>query len=159
MICISPPVCTRLITLLLLLCPLQSFAESELDQLMGSEDEFLDNLPIILSATRLAQPLNEVPIAMTVIDREMIDASGARTIPDLLRLVPGFQMGYFDGNSPVVTYHGLGSEQSRRVQVLIDGRSVYVPTLAAIQWSNLIIGIEEIERIEVIRGPKRCNLW
>jgi iron complex outermembrane receptor protein len=124
---------------------------------MGSEDEFLENLPIILSATRLAQPLNESPIAMTVIDRQMIDASGARNIADLLRLAPGFQVGYFDGNSPVVTYHGLGSEHSRRVQVLIDGRSVYVPTLAAIQWSNLIIGIEEIERIEVIRGPNAAT--
>jgi len=147
----------RLIFLLILLFPLQLFAEPELDLLMGSEDEFLDELPFILSATRLPQPLNEAPVAMTVIDREMIDASGARTIPDLLRLVPGFQVGYFDGNSPVATYHGLGSEQSRRVQVLIDGRSVYVPTLAAIQWSDLIITIEEIDRIEVTRGPNAAT--
>ncbi len=132
-------------------------AEPALDNLSDFEDEFLDELPIVLSASRLAQPLNEAPVAMTVIDREMIDASGARTIPDLLRLVPGFQVGYFDGNSPVATYHGLGDEKSRRVQILIDGRSVYVPSLAAIQWSDLIITIEEIERIEVIRGPNAAT--
>ena len=147
----------RAILILLLIFPLQIFAKPELDSLLGSEGDFLDELPIVLSATRLAQPLNEVPIATTIIDREMIDASGARTIPDLLRLVPGFQMGYFDGNSPVATYHGHGSEQSRRVQVLIDGRSVYVPSLAAIKWTELIITIEEIERIEVVRGPNAAS--
>jgi len=155
--CFSSSIKFRLIFLLTLLFPLQIFAESELDLLMGSEDEFLDELPIVLSATRLPQPLNEAPVAMTVIDREMIDASGARTIPDLLRLVPGFQVGYFDGNSPVATYHGLSGEQSKRIQVLIDGRSVYVPTLAAIQWSDLIITIEEIDRIEVTRGPNAAT--
>lgn len=128
-------------------------AQTDTDLLMGSEDALLEDMPIVLSATRLAQPLNESPVAMTIIDREMIDTSGARTIPDLLRLVPGFQVGYFDGNSPIATYHGLADEYSRRVQVLIDGRSVYVPALAAIQWSDLIITIDEIERIEVIRGP------
>ncbi|MFW2373731.1 MAG: TonB-dependent receptor plug domain-containing protein, partial [Gammaproteobacteria bacterium] len=144
----------RLSSYLILAClPLRLIAETAPDPLIGLEENILEDMPIVLSATRLAQPLNESPVAMTVIDREMIDASGARTIPDLLRLVPGFQVGYFDGNSPVATYHGLADELSRRVQVLIDGRSVYVPALAAIQWSDLIITIEEIERIEVIRGP------
>lgn len=144
----------RLSTYLILYSlPLSLIAETALDPLIGLEENILDEIPIVLSATRLAQPLNESPVAMTIIDREMIDASGARTIPDLLRLVPGFQVGYFDGNSPIATYHGHADEFSRRVQVLIDGRSVYVPALAAIQWSDLITTIEEIERIEVIRGP------
>jgi iron complex outermembrane recepter protein len=127
------------------------------DDVSDFEDEFLDELPIVLSASRLAQPLNEAPVAMTVIDREMIDASGARTIPDLLRLVPGFQVGYFDGNSPIATYHGHGDEHSRRVQVLIDGRSVYVPSLAGIQWSDHIVTIDDIARIEVTRGPNATS--
>lgn len=129
----------------------------EIDELISSESDFLDELPIVLSATRLAQPLDEAPVAMTVIDREMIEASGARTIPDLLRLVPGFQVGYFDGNTPVTTYHGHGDEYSRRVQVLIDGRSVYVPTLAGIQWADHITTIDDIARIEVIRGPNAAT--
>lgn len=140
-----------------LIFPFIAIAEPEQDDLLNFEEGLLEELPIVLSASRLAQPLNESPVAMTVIDREMIDASGARTIPDLLRLVPGFQVGYFDGNTPVATYHGHGDEDSRRVQVLIDGRSVYVPSLAAIKWSDLIITIEEIERIEVIRGPNAAT--
>jgi len=128
-----------------------------MDALMGSESDFLDELPVVLSATRLPQPLNEAPVAITIIDREMIDASGARTVPDLMRMVPGFQVGYFDGNSPVTTYHGHSDEYSRRVQVLIDGRSVYVPTLAGIQWSDHIISIDDIARIEVTRGPNAAS--
>lgn len=144
----------RLSSYLILAClPLRLIAETAQDPLIGLEEGMLDDMPVVLSATQLAQPLNESPVAMTVIDREMIDASGTRTIPELLLLVPGFQPGYFDGNSPVVTYRGLADEYSRRIQVLIDGRSVYVPALAAIQWSDLVICIDEIERIEVTRGP------
>ncbi|MCW9055941.1 MAG: TonB-dependent receptor, partial [Gammaproteobacteria bacterium] len=144
-------------TLLLLITPFSVIAEPEMDLLSGSESDFLDEMPIVLSATRLPQPLDEAPLAITIIDREMIDASAARTIPDLLRMVPGFQVGYFDGNSPVATYHGHGDEYSRRVQVLIDGRSVYVPTLAGIQWSDHVVSIDDIARIEVTRGPNAAS--
>ena len=144
-------------TLLILCLPFSVLAEPEMDALMGSESDFMDDMPIVLSATRLPQPINEAPLAITIIDREMIDASGARTIPDLLRMVPGFQVGYFDGNSPVATYHGHGDEYSRRVQVLIDGRSVYVPTLAGIQWSDHVVSIDDIARIEVTRGPNAAS--
>ncbi len=132
-------------------------AASDTDMLMGAEEDFLGEMPIVLSATRLTQPLNESPVAMTVIDREMIEASGARSIPDLLRLVPGFQVGYFDGNTPVATYHGHSDENSKRIQVLIDGRSVYLPSLAGIQWQDLIIGIDDIDRVEVSRGTNASS--
>lgn len=146
-----------LLTLPLLSISLPSHGAPEGDLAAGMEQAYLQDLPIVLSATRLSQPLSEAPVAMTVIDREMILASGARTIPELLRLVPGFQVGYFDGNSPVATYHGHGDELSRRVQVLIDGRSIYIPALAAVQWSEEIITLEEIERIEVTRGPNAAS--
>ena len=140
----------------LVLTPFTLMAEPE-QALIAFEDAFFDDVPIVLSATRLAQPLNESPVAMTVIDREMIIASGARTIPDLLRLVPGFQVGYFDGNSPVAAYHGHSGENSKRVQVLVDGRSVYVPSLAGIPWQDMVVGVDDIDRIEVIRGPNASS--
>jgi len=136
--------------LLTLPCPL--LAQTELN-LALSEDAFTDDMPIVLSASRLAQPLSEAPVAMTVIDRDMIEASGARNIPDLMRLVPGFQVGYFDGNSPVVAYHGHSAEHNTRLQVLIDGRSVYEPARDAVPWLDLEVTLDDIERIEVIRGP------
>lgn len=140
----------------LCILPLSLLAEPDPD-LLAVEDIFFDDVPIVLSATRLAQPLTESPVAMTVIDREMIDASGARTIPDLLRLVPGFQVGYFDGNSPVAAYHGHSGEHSKRVQVLVDGRSVYVPSLAGIPWQDMLVGVDDIDRIEVLRGPNAAS--
>ncbi len=136
-----------------LLASFQVLAQSETDSHMDSEDPLLEDMPVVLSASRLAQPLNESPVAMTIIDRDMIEASGARSIPDILRLVPGFQVGHFDGNSPVATYHGHGVEHVKQMQVLIDGRSVYLPSLNAVPWSDLILEIDDIERIEVIRGP------
>ena len=107
----------------------------------------------MLSASRLSQPVNEAPAAVTVIDEDMIRASGFRDIPDLLRLVPGFTVAYTRDNTWGVSYHGLGDAFSRRMQVLIDGRSVYTPGFGEVPWASLPISIEDIERIEVVRGP------
>ncbi len=139
----------------LLLLPVSLFAANAENTLamLGSEAMYLDDMPVIISATRLSQPLNESPVATTVIDRQMIDASGAQSIPDILRLVPGFTVGYLNGNSPVATYHGQSDRLSKRIQLVIDGRSVYLPTQAGVSWSDLIISIDDIERLEVIRGP------
>lgn len=143
--------------LALLALPFQVLAEADMDVLALSDQSYTDDLPIVLSATRLSQPISEAPVAMTVIDRDMIEASGARNIPDLLRLVPGFQVGYFDGNSPVVAYHGHSDDHNPRLQVLIDGRSVYDPARDAVPWSDLVIGLDDIDHIEVIRGPNAAT--
>ncbi len=121
--------------------------------MLGTESMYFEEMPVIISATRLSQPLNESPVSTTVIDRQMIDASGAQTIPDILRLVPGFTVGYLNGNRPVATYHGQSGRLSNRIQLVIDGRSVYLPTLAGVSWSDLVVSIEDIERLEVVRGP------
>ncbi|MDH5594105.1 MAG: TonB-dependent receptor, partial [Gammaproteobacteria bacterium] len=117
------------------------------------EDDFTGDMPIILSATRLAQPQNEAPVATTIIDRKMIEAMGVTEIPEIFRMVPGFQVAFSDGTIPVVTYHGLSDEYARRMQILIDGRSVYTPMFGGPEWADLPLAIEDIERIEVIRGP------
>lgn len=118
-----------------------------------TESDFFDDLPVVLSASRLSQPINEAPAAVTVIDRDMIRASGFRDIPDLLRLVPGFSVAYTRENTWAVGYHGLGDAFSRRFQVLVDGRSIYSPHFGAVNWGDLPLAIEDIERIEVVRGP------
>lgn len=111
------------------------------------------DLPTVLSATRLRQAPADVPGSMTVIDRELIRASGARDIPELLRLVPGMMVGYTSGNKVNVNYHGTNVSEARRLQVLVDGRSIYRPGFATIDWSGLSLAMEDIERIEVFRGP------
>lgn len=118
-----------------------------------TESAFLDELPVVLSVSRMSQPKNEAPAAVTIIDQEMIRASGFRDIPDLLRLVPGFSVAYTRENTWAVGYHGLADAFSRRLQVLVDGRSIYSPTYGLVNWVELPLALDDIERIEVVRGP------
>lgn len=141
----------QIASLALILFSTQSHAADFSDPL--TEDDYLTDIPIVLSASRLSQPESEASTTITVITRDMIDASTAKNVPDLLRLVPGFQVAYYDGNIPVVTYHGMTEQYSRRIQVLIDGRSIYTPTFGGVLWASLPITLDEIERIEVSRGP------
>ncbi len=146
------PICARLAGLIpaLLLAPALNAwgASHEL-----SEHDFLDELPVVLSASRLQQPLADAPGAMTIIDRELIKASGAREIVDLFRLVPGFQVGISYHSKPSVAYHGLADDNSRQMLVMVDGRSVYSPFfLGGITWNTLRLSLDDIERIEVMRG-------
>ncbi|MBE9564971.1 MAG: TonB-dependent receptor, partial [Proteobacteria bacterium] len=124
----------------------------------ASDDELFFDMPIVLSANRLEQPIADAAVSISVIDSETIEASGARTIPEVLRLIPGIQVGFSGnqfGDEPkyVVTYHGHSDQYSKQMQVLIDGRSIYEPLLGGILWKTIPVNIDDIERIEVSRGP------
>lgn len=124
----------------------------------AEQDDPFFEMPIVLSASRLEQPASETPVAMSIIDRQTIAASGARTIPEALRLVPGIIVGdsvneFGDEPKTVVAYHGHTNQYSRQMQVLIDGRSIYEPLIGGVAWNMLPINLEDIERIEVSRGP------
>lgn len=121
------------------------------------EEAFWDEIPMVMSATRMSQPVVDSPVAVSVITREMIEASGAREIPELFRLVPGFIVGYHDGHTPSVSYHMSMDRYARRMQVLIDGRSVYTTAIGGIPWATLHITMDDIERIEVVRGPNSAS--
>ncbi len=140
------------LALLVAIAPIYAAPQKEV-----TETDYLEDIPVVLSPTRLAQPVTEAPAAVTVIDREMIEASGARLITDLFRLVPGFTVAYFNGYTPSVAYHGFADEYSRRMQVLIDGRSVYLPSIGGVAWNDLPLTIKDIERIEVIRGSDSAS--
>ena len=118
-----------------------------------SEKDYFDELPVVLSVSRLAQPLKDVPGAVTVIDREAIRRSGARDLTDLLRFVPGFVIGHINGANPIANYHGDFDALNRRLQVFVDGRSIYSALLAG-NVSHPMMGmvLDDIERIEVLRG-------
>ncbi len=119
-----------------------------------SERDFLSDMPIVLSVSRLPQRLDEAPGAVTVIDRDMIRRSGARDIADLLRLVPGFQSSMaFEGIAPQASYHGGFGTFSNRIQVLVDGRSAYSPYfIGSVEPGLQSVALADIERIEVLRG-------
>ncbi len=144
----------RTLPLLITLLPLTALANP--DDI--SEAGHLSDLPVVLSATRLSQAPADAPGAVTVLDREMIRASGARNIYELFRLVPGFQLGMHTGNQPLVTYHGLSDDAPRRMLVQVDGRSIYSPYLiSGVEWNQIGVDIDDIERIEVFRGSNSAT--
>ncbi len=119
-----------------------------------SEKDYLDEVPIVLSVSRLPQRLDETPGAVTLIDRDMIRMSGARDVADLLRLVPGFRVSNsFEANTPQGSYHTSLSDFSNHIQIMVDGRSVYSTYLRGGTGPGLqTVALEDIERIEVFRG-------
>ncbi len=127
-------------------------ASDGLDLALGEQDFFAE-LPVILTATRLPQAVADVPAAVTVIDRLMIEAAGVTDIPSLFRLVAGFQVGHDRESRTTVTYHGASDQFARRMQVLVDGRSIYTPITGGVDWVDLPVSLEDIARVEVTRGP------
>lgn len=119
----------------------------------GEEQAYFSELPVVVTVTRLPQNPLELPASLTVIGRDEIEASGALTVPDLLRLVAGFQTVHVSGVRSSVMYHGMGDEYARRIQVLLDGRSIYMPANGGVDWADIPLSIEDIDRIEVLRGP------
>lgn len=127
--------------------------------LADDESLYFSDLPVVASVSRLPQKLADAPTAVTVIDRQLIKASGARDLNDIFRLVPGFQTYPNNTDAARVTYHGLTDEDfSPRVQVLIDGRSQYSPLFRnGVNWATLPVALEDIERIEVVRGSNSAS--
>lgn len=107
----------------------------------------------VTSLTKEAVSAFRSATAISVLTSEQIRESGVRTIPDLLRLVPGVNVGQIDSNEWAIGIRGFQGKLSRSVLVLIDGRSVYTPLFAGVYWDMQGVMIEDIDRIEVIRGP------
>ena len=117
-----------------------------------TEDDFLVEIPIVESPTHMNQTLAQTPVSVTIIDRQTIQASAAVGVIDLFRLVPGFQTYFVDGSRMGTTYHALGDEFPRRLEVKIDGRSVYESMFSAVDWSSLGVTLDDIEYVEIVRG-------
>ncbi len=143
----------RATTLLLFKLGLAFIAVCGSGDALADEQDFLAELPVVVSASRMPQNILNSPASVTIIDRDMIAASGLIEIPELLRLVPGFQVARATGRNFLVTYHGQEITFPSRLEVLVDGRSVYGNLLANVNWNAIGVQIEDIERIEVIRGP------
>jgi iron complex outermembrane receptor protein len=117
-------------------------------------------MPEVLTAARLRQSQLDTPASVTVIEADTIAALGFKDIEEIFRLVPGMLVGYHSGfgeKAASVSYHGTNAAEFRRLQVVIDGRSVFKPGLARVEWSDIPLAIEDIARIEVIRGPNSAS--
>src|SRR6266404_1264008 len=107
----------------------------------------------VTTASKVPVKATRTPAAIYVITQEDIRRSGATSIPEALRLAPGVEVARVDSNTWSLGMRGFESTLSRSVLVLIDGRSVYTPLFAGVYWQVQDTLLEDIERIEVIRGP------
>lgn len=107
----------------------------------------------VYSAAKKEQALADTSAAAFVISQEDIRRSGATSIPDILRMAPGVQVAQIDANSWAITIRGFNGQFSNKLLVLIDGRTVYSPLFAGTYWNAHDAVLEDIDRIEVIRGP------
>jgi iron complex outermembrane receptor protein len=119
--------------------------------------EALMNLEIT-SVSKKPQKKSEAAAAVFVITGEDIQRWGVTNIPDALRRVPGLQVARIDANKWAVTARGFNSRFANKLLVLIDGRTVYTPLFTGVYWDANLAMLEDIERIEVIRGPGG-TLW
>jgi iron complex outermembrane receptor protein len=128
------------------------------------ENQFLD-LSIeelmkveVTSAARHSQKLSEVPSAIFVITQDDIRRSGATSIPEALRMAPGVEVARVGTDKWAISIRGFNGRFADKLQVMMDGRSVYNPLFAGVQWEQQDTLMEDIERIEVIRGPNAA-VW
>lgn len=120
-----------------------------LDELMKVE---------VTSASKKEEKLFSTAAAVYVITREEIRRSGMESIPELLRLAPGLDVTRIDGTKWAISVRGFNGRFSNKLLVLIDGRSVYSPETSGVYWEVQDVLLEDIERIEIIRGPGG-TLW
>ncbi len=127
-------------------------AEDALD-----DDIHMLDVPTVITPTRMNQSIADTPTSVTVITSDMIRDLGLRTYPEVLRLVPGMTVQDKAGNFPVVQYHGTNFQAPRRIQVLVDGISVYRTGKAEMDWTQIPAALEDVDRIEVVRGPNAAS--
>lgn len=123
--------------------------DMSIDQLMNME---------VTTASKKEQKLTETASAVYVLSNDDIKRSGATTLPELLLMVPGVDGGAINSHASAIGIRGLGGQWSNKLLVLIDGQSIYTRTFSGVYWESYNIPFEDIERIEVIRGPNAA-LW
>ena len=127
------------------------------NDLMGLSVEDLLNIEVI-SVAKKAKSLNDSPAAIYVITQEDIKRIGATSVPEALRLAPGIDVARIDANKWAVSARGFNGRFANKLLVLIDGRNTYTRAFAGVYWENQDVMLEDVERIEVIRGPG-ATLW
>lgn len=129
-----------------------SIDQSDVSSLKSLSLEQLSQLEV---TTPSKQPVkaHQTPAAIFVITGDDIRRSGATSIPEALRLAPGVEVARIDGSNWSIGIRGFGTNLTRSVLVLIDGRTVYTPLFAGTNWDVQNTLMDDIDRIEVIRGP------
>lgn len=136
------------------LCCYSAYASDELTDLMSMSLEELSMLDVTMeTASKFSQKLTDIPAAVYVLEGERIKRSGAKTIAEALALIPGLRVSHFSAAEPTVSSRGFHGGLFNKMLVLQDGRSLYSPVYGGVYWAEIDYLLEDIERIEVLRGP------
>jgi iron complex outermembrane receptor protein len=127
----------------------ESLADASLEELLKVQ---------VTSVSKKEQTLARTAAAVYVIGAEEIRRSGAETLPGLLRWVPGVDVEQIDANAWAISIRGFNSRYSNKVLVMIDGRTVYTNTFGGVFWDQIDLPLENVERVEIIRGPG-ATVW
>jgi iron complex outermembrane receptor protein len=119
--------------------------------------EDLVNLKVS-SVSKKDEKLNDAAAAIFVLSNDDLRRSGATTVADALRLVPGLQVAAIDSSTWAVSARGFNSQYANKLLVMIDGRSVYSPIFSGTYWDAQQVFLDDVDRIEVIRGPG-ATVW
>lgn len=127
----------------------KDLADLSLEELMNES---------VTSVSKKETRLGDSPAAIALLTPEDIRRSGHASLPELLRMVPGLDVARVHGNEWAISARGLTGQYANKLLVLVDGRSVYSPMFAGVYWNVQDLVLEDIDRIEVIRGPG-ATLW
>jgi iron complex outermembrane receptor protein len=135
----------------------ENAVDSSVAQLKKLTIEELVETPVI-SGSRVPEPWFTTPSAIDVLTDEEIRRSGVVRLPEALRYVTGVQVGRFVGSSYAISARGFNGSAANKLQVMLDGRSLYTPLLSGVFWEVQDTLLEDLDRIEVVRGPGAA-LW
>src|SRR5262249_18273860 len=127
----------------------RDLSEATLEDLMNME---------VTTVSKKAQKISQAPAAIYVLTQEDIRRSGMNSVPELLRMVPGLQVAQAQSGQWAISARGFNDGYSNKLLVLVDGRTVYSPIYSGVFWDQQDLLLENIERIEVIRGPG-ATMW
>jgi iron complex outermembrane receptor protein len=141
------------LTAIFLCCSTLYASITDANSLFDLSIQELMEVPIIVSAARNTQKIDRSSVPVSIITREDIHFSGATTIPEILQFAPGVDVRKVDRSRYSVGVRGLSGLFSDRTLVLINGRDAMNPVFGSIDWMHFPVLIEDIERIEIVRGP------
>jgi iron complex outermembrane recepter protein len=147
----------RMLVAVILVLTTWASAQNNVVDVTALSVEDLMNMQVT-SVSKRTQKVADAAAAVFVITQEDIRRSGATNIPEALRLVPGVQVARIDENKWAISSRGFNGRFANKLLVLIDGRSVYTPLFSGVYWNVQDVMLEDVDRIEVIRGPG-ATLW
>ena len=156
----SKIVSALIVTTAITIMPITAFSDNR----VAEAEVSLEQLEAVLSdidvttVSKRSEKASQTAAALYVIRQEDIAKSGAENIPDLLRMVPGLQVAQSGSQNWAVSSRGFDGQFANKLLVMIDGRTVYNPVFSGVTWDTQNVMLEDIERIEVIRGPG-ATLW